>query len=153
MRHRRRRLLSAFAVLVVATAAGCEISADGSDDAAPSARHLPSPEAREYCALVETFYQRLDVWFAAAQEDLGSDATEAALDQRYVGFVRENQPLFDNLADAAPGKIAAAAATQALAFAAVATEGTLAPLETDGALAAERVTVAYEAEECGIVVE
>ncbi len=153
MRHRQRRLLSALAVLVVATAAGCEISAESSDDAARSARHLPSPEAREYCALVEEFYERLDQWYTAAQDELGSDATETALDQRYVGFVRENQQLFDDLEEAAPDVIAQAAATQARAFSEVATEGDLAPLETEGALAAERVTVAYEAEECGIVVE
>jgi hypothetical protein len=150
VRHRYRRLLNALAVVVLA--AGCEISADGSDDAR-SVRHLPSAEAREYCRLVAEFYERLDAWFAAAQERLGSDATEAALDQRYVGFVRENQPLFDELEEAAPDKIADAAATQAQAFADVATQGSLAPLETESALAAERVTVAYEAEVCGIVVE
>jgi hypothetical protein len=103
--------------------------------------------------LVEAYYQRLDEFLADAQEQLGSDATQAALDRRYVGFVRENQPLFEALATAAPDVIADDAATQAGAFAAVAQEGDLAPLYTEAARAAENHTVAYEAEECGIVRE
>ncbi len=150
MRHRPRAVLSvlvASAVLVSCASSGD----DGPGDL--SARHLPSPEARTYCGLVREFYERLDEWFTAAQEALGSDATDAALDQRYVGFIRENQPLFGELEVAAPDVIAGVAATQARAFAEVATQGSLAPLETEAARAAERRTVAYEEEECGIVVE
>lgn len=141
--------MAAVAVVGAALLGGaCSVSVEDGDDA----RRTPSPEAREYCALVERFYGRLDDFVSRVQEELGPDADEAGLDQRLVGFIRENQDLFEQLAAAAPPVIAADAATQAAAFEQVAVQGTLAPLETPAARTAENRTVEYEEEECGIVV-
>ncbi len=155
MRHRPRPVLNAVVTIAVVAVASCSSSgSDGGNDAFdPSARRLPGAEAREYCGLVGEYYERLDEFVADVQEQLGSDATQAALDRRYIGFVRENQPLFEELVTAAPDVIADEAATQAQAFADAARVGDLAPLETPAARTAESRTVAYEAEECGIVRE
>jgi hypothetical protein len=126
----------------------CSTAADDDDDAG----RRPSPEAREYCALVERFYGRLDEFVGRTQEELGADADEAEFDQRFVGFIREHQDLFEQLAATAPPEIAADAATQAAAFEQVAVQGDLGALETPAAKAAENRTVEYEEEECGIVV-
>ena len=150
MRHRSR------AVLIVAAVAGglvfggaCSVSVEDGDEA----DRTPSPAAREYCALVDRYYGRLDAFMARAQEELGPEGDQADLDQRLVGFIRENQELFEQLAVAAPAVIAADAATQAAAFEQVAVQGDLTPLETPAAVAAETRTVEYEEEECGIEVE
>ncbi|MGQ0805488.1 MAG: hypothetical protein ACT4PI_16715 [Actinomycetota bacterium] len=145
MRDRSRALLIAAATLL---GGACSV-----DDSGNARSITPRAEAREYCALVERFYGRLDEFVGRAQEDLGPDADQSELDQRLVGFIRENQDLFERLAAVAPGAIAADAATQAAAFEQVAVQGTLAPLETPAAKAAESRTVEYEEEECGITVE
>ena len=148
MRHRPRRFLITVGLLGATLAAGCTVSVDND-----TPRPEPSAEAREYCALVEQFYGRLDQFVARVQDELGEEADQQELDQRFVGFIRENQELFEQLAAAAPAEIDADAATQAAAFEQVAVEGTLAPLETPQALAAETRTVEYEEKECGIVVQ
>ena len=158
MRRRPRSLLTGRvavlvgAALVVATF-GCSVTVDGDDSSEGDASSRPSAEAREYCGLVEEFYDRLAAFQNRAQEELGDEATDDALDRRFVGFVREQQQLFQRLAAAAPAGIAAEAAIQAEAFAAVAAEGDLEPLETPAAEEAEDRTVAYEERECGIVVD
>lgn len=150
MRDRPRALLIAATVVggLALLAGACSV-----DDSGSTRSITPPAEAREYCALVERFYGRLDEFVGRAQEDLGPDADQSELDQRLVGFIRENQDLFEQLAAVAPDAIAADAATQAAAFEQVAAQGTLAPLETPAAKAAESRTVEYEEEECGIVVE
>lgn len=150
MRDRSRALLIVTASVLAAAVLGGACSVDDSGDARSVA---PSAEAREYCALVERFYGRLDEFVSRAQEQLGPDADQSELDQRLVGFIRENQDLFGQLAAIAPAAIAADAATQAAAFEQVAVQGSLAPLETPAAKAAETSTVEYEEEECGIVVD
>ena len=137
---------------VVATAVfGAACSSSTTDDAE---RHVTPPaEARDYCALVERFYGRLDQFVSDTQQELGGDVSDAEFDQRLVGFIRENQQLFDQLEAAAPPAIAADAAIQAAAFEQVAVQGNLTPLETPEAKAAEDRTVEYEADKCGIVVE
>ena len=140
----------AIASVLPAAVLGGACSVDDSRDARSV---TPSAEAREYCALVERFYGRLDEFVSRAQEQLGPDADQSELDQRVVGFIRENQELFEQLQAVAPAAIAADAATQAAAFEQVAVQGSLAPLETPAAKAAETRTVEYEEEECGIVVE
>jgi hypothetical protein len=151
VRDRPRTLLIAVTVVggLALLGGACSDSVEDGDQARPT----PSPEAREYCALVERFYGRLDEFVGRAQEDLGPDADQSELDQRLVGFIRENQDLFEQLVAVAPAAIAAEAATQAAAFEQVAVQGTLAPLETPAAKAAEARTVEFEEEECGIVVE
>jgi hypothetical protein len=150
VRPRSRALLIASRVLgAVVLGGACSVAVEDGD----GARRPPSPEAREYCALVERFYGRLDEFVSRAQEGLGADADEAELDQRFVGFIRENQDLLERLAAAAPPEIDADAAIQAAAFEQVAVQGTLSPLETPAAKAAETRTVEYEEEECGIVIE
>jgi hypothetical protein len=151
VRDRPRSLLIAAAVVLGLTLPGgaCSVSVEDGDET----RRTPSREAREYCALVERFYGRLDEFVRRAQEQLGPDADQAALDQRLVGFIRENQELFEQLAGVAPAAIASDAATQATAFEQVAVQGDLSPLETPAARAAEARTVEYEEEECGIVVD
>ena len=148
MRYRPRRVLIAFSLLAAPLAAACTVSVDHD-----TPRPEPSAEAGEYCALVEQFYAELDEFVARIQGELGEEADEEELDQRYVGFIRENQELFEQLAAAAPEEIANDAATQAAAFEQVAVQGTLEPLETPEALAAETRTVEYEEKECGIVVQ
>ena len=151
MRYRPRLVLIAVG-LAASAAVGTSCSATV-DDGDPESQATPSAEARQYCALVERFYGRLDEFVARVQDELGPDVDESEYDQRFVGFVRENQELFEQLAAAAPAEIAADAATQAAAFEQVAVQGTLDPLETQEALAAEDRTVEYEEEECGVTVE
>jgi transcriptional regulator with GAF, ATPase, and Fis domain len=152
MRHRPRLLL--IVATSLALAGGCSVNVEGGDYSDPEVepRREPRAAAREYCALVEEFYERLGAFQDRALGDLGDEATDDALDRRFVGFVREQQQLFERLAAAAPAEIAAAATTQAEAFAAVAADGNLDPLETDAAEQAEDRTVEYEERECGIVV-
>jgi len=142
-----------LAIAVVATAVvGAACSASTEEEGAE--RHVTPPaEARDYCALVERFYGRLDQFVSDTQQELGGDVSDAEFDQRLVGFIRENQQLFDQLEAAAPPAIAADAAIQAAAFEQVAVQGDLTPLETPEAKAAEDRTVEYEADKCGIVVE
>jgi hypothetical protein len=128
--------------------AACSVSVEDGDET----RRAPSAEARQYCALVDRFYGRLDEFIRRAQEELGPDADQADFDQRLVGFIRENQDLFEQLAEVAPATIAPDAGTQAAAFEQVAVQGDLTPLGTPAARAAEARTVDYEEEECGIVV-
>ena len=152
MRHRPRSVLIAAGIGMAAiVGAACTVSVD--DDSDSGSRATPSAEAREYCALVERFYGRLDQFIAQAQDELGEDADQAEFDQRLVGFIRENQDLFEQLAAVAPAVIAEDAATQAAAVEQVAVQGTLDPLETPEARAAETRTVEYEERECGIEVE
>lgn len=136
---------AAVAILVVGLAACGGGGGDDGEQVAPRPEPTIPPEASEYCALVEDFYERLGALISRSTDQVD-------LDRRFIGFVREQQPLFDRLAAAAPEEIATAADIQRDAFADVARTGTTDPLETEGALAAERTTVAYEEEVCGIVV-
>jgi hypothetical protein len=140
--HARRAVFVAAGVLVVVAACG----GNGDGPSARDVRSDPPPAAAEYCALVETFYERLGVLARRS-------ASSEEFDARLIGFLREQQPLFERLAMVAPPEIQADAQTQADAFAEVARVGSTSPLETERARAAERRTVAYEEEACGIVVD
>lgn len=149
MRDRPRPLLIAAVGFLGSAVLGAACSASVEDGDAT--RSTPSREAREYCVLVDRFYGRLDEFVRRVQEELGSEVDQAHLDQRLVGFIRENQDLFEQLAAVAPAAIAPDAAIQAAAFEQVAVQGDLTPLQTPSARSAEARTVEYEKEECGIV--
>jgi len=139
------RVVAAGLLVVVLAACGAEVGGGDGEQVGPRPEVAIPPEASEYCSLVEEFYERLGAL-------IGRSTDEADYDDKFIGFVREQQPLFDRLAEAAPPEIERAAAIQRDAFAEVARTGTTDPLGTEGALAAERTTVAYEDEVCGIVV-
>jgi hypothetical protein len=144
-----RRTLTTLLILfsLIGVVGGCGSGDDSSTALTVPERRDPSipAEASEYCALVEEFYERLGSL-------IGRSADQDELDDKFIGFVREQQSLFNRLAASAPEEIATAAAIQRDAFAEVARTGTTQAFETEGYLAAERDTVRYEEEVCGIVV-
>lgn len=150
MRHRSRVVLTMLAIGAVVMAA-CDLEVDGSDDGNAESVVVP-PDAREYCALVESYYEELGEFVDSVSREVGPESADDALDQRFVGFVREHQQLYEQLASAAPDEIEDAARVQQETWAMVAEDGNLQPLQTDAALAAEDETVEYEADVCGIIV-
>ena len=151
MRYRARLVLIAVVVGAV-LASACDVQIGGSDSTGRELVAVP-PEAREYCALVESYYEEIGEWLDGVSRELGADVTDESLDQRFVGFVREHQDLYERLAAAAPDEINDAARVQQETWALVAEQGSLEPLQTEAAVAAEDETVEYEADVCGIIVE